>query len=101
MKEQLRYLSRRVTGIDLNGLTGLYGYFLLISHMWMEEGGIAGWLIPSEFMDVNYGNQIKQYLLDKVKLIHIHRFDPDEVQFNDALVSSTVVWLKKIKPPMG
>jgi hypothetical protein len=99
MKEQLRYLSRRVTGIDLNGLTGLYGYFLLISHMWMEEGGIAGWLIPSEFMDVNYGNQIKQYLLDKVKLIHIHRFDPDEVQFNDALVSSTVVWLKKIKPP--
>ncbi|ETR69363.1 MAG: hypothetical protein OMM_03972 [Candidatus Magnetoglobus multicellularis str. Araruama] len=35
-------------------------------------------------MDVNYGNQIKQYLLDKVKLLHIHRFDPDEVQFNDA-----------------
>jgi hypothetical protein len=42
-------------------------------------------LIPSEFMDVNYGAAVKRYLLNKVTLLHIHRFDPHDVQFGDAL----------------
>jgi len=67
----------------------------------MADGGLAGWLIPSEFMDVNYGKQVKQYLLQHVTLLHIHRFNPDDVQFGDALVSSAVVWFRKEKPPVG
>jgi hypothetical protein len=49
-------------------------------------------------MDVNYGKDIKHFLLNKVELLRIHRFDPNTVQFNDALVSSTVVWFKNKKP---
>ena len=59
---------------------------------------MAGWLVPSEFMDVNYGLSVKRYLLDKVTLLHIHRFDPNDVQFGDALVSSAVVWFRKESP---
>ncbi|MFN2493913.1 MAG: SAM-dependent DNA methyltransferase, partial [Pyrinomonadaceae bacterium] len=65
---------------------------------WMAEDGLAAWLIPSEFMDVNYGRAIKEYLLNKVTLLSIHRFDPSDVQFDDALVSSAVVWFKKSTP---
>ena len=54
----------------------------------MADDGLAAWLIPSEFMDVNYGRAIKEYLLNQVTLLRIHRFDPSDVQFNDALVSS-------------
>jgi hypothetical protein len=64
----------------------------------MQEGGIAGWLIPSEFMDVNYGREIKRYLLNEVTLLSIHRFDPNDAQFSDALVSSAVVFFKKSLP---
>jgi len=87
------------TGIDLSGLAGLYCYFMGLSHPWMAPGAIAGWLIPSEFMDVNYGKAIKQYLLSKVTLLHLHRFDPRDVQFADALVSSAVIWIKNESPP--
>lgn len=85
--------------MKISGLAGLYCHFLGLSHAWMSEGGIAGWLIPSEFMDVNYGQAVKQYLLDRVTLLHIHRFDPNDVQFADALVSSAVVWFKNEPPP--
>lgn len=98
-KQRLVKFCEERIGISINGLAGLYCYFLLLSHNWMEKNGFAGWLIPSEFMDVNYGKALKEYLLDKVKLLRIHRFDPDNVQFEDALVSSTVVWFKKVKPP--
>jgi len=85
--------------MKLSGLAGLYCHFLGLSHIWMADDGIAGWLIPSEFMDVNYGRSIKNYLLNKVTLLHIHRFDPKDSQFADALVSSAVVWFRKSIPP--
>jgi hypothetical protein len=33
-----------------------------------------------------------------VELFRIHRYDPNDVQFDDALVSSTVVWFRNRKP---
>lgn len=85
-------------GLSLSGLSGLYCYFLCLSREWMAHGGLAAWLIPSEFMDVNYGKAIKDFLLDKVSLLHIHRFAPEDVQFGDALVSSAIVWFKNETP---
>ena len=97
-KERLQLRTRQASGMHLNGLAGLYCHFLGLSHAWMSEGAIAGWLIPSEFMDVNYGSVVKQYLLERVTLLRIHRFAPDDMQFADALVSSVVVWLKNAVP---
>jgi adenine-specific DNA-methyltransferase len=97
-KARLRSATAAASGITMPGLAGLYCYFLGLSHAWMEPNGIAGWLIPSEFMDVNYGAAVKRYLLSKVELIRIHRFDPNELQFGDALVSSAVVWFRNRKP---
>ena len=100
-KQRLKPRTRDACGVEMNGLAGLYCYFLGLSHAWMADGGLAGWLIPSEFMDVNYGVSVKRYLLDKVTLLHIHRFDPNDVQFGDALVSSAVVWFRKEPPRKG
>lgn len=100
-KKRIQEASARACGVSFNGRAGLYCHFLGLSHAWMSEGGIAGWLIPSEFMDVNYGAAVKRYLLQNVTLLHIHRFDPHEVQFDDALVSSAVVWFRKAAPPKG
>ncbi|KAA3655503.1 MAG: SAM-dependent DNA methyltransferase [Chloroflexi bacterium] len=95
--ENKKYL-RQKTDYKLSGLSGLYAYFLLLAHDWLTNNGIGCWLIPSEWMDVNYGQQIKQYLTTQVKLLRIHRFATDMPQFEDALVSSTVVWYQKTAP---
>lgn len=96
-KDYIKRKTMQVSGVKLSGLAGLYCHFLLQSVQWMEEGAIAGWLIPSEFMDVNYGREIKNFLLNEVELFRIHRFSPDDAQFDDALVSSAVVWFRKKK----
>ena len=97
-KERLQGLTFKMTEVAVNGLAGLYVYFLLLATAWMEDGGIAAWLIPSEFMDVNYGAALKGFLVDRVTLIRAHRFDPDDVQFGDALVSSVVLVFRKTPP---
>jgi predicted RNA methylase len=98
-KVRLQSAARDAAGLALSGLSGLHCYFMALAHRWMSEDGVAGWLIPSEFMDVNYGRALKSYLLQEVTLLHIHRFDPNDVQFDDALVSSAVVWFRRTKPP--
>lgn len=98
-KERLQRLVLRLTGVEVNGLAGLYVYFFLLASFWMQDDGYAAWLIPSEFMDVNYGAALKKFLVEKITLIRVHRFDPDDVQFDDALVSSAVVVFKKSPPP--
>ena len=97
-KISLKRLGIQTTGIELSGLAGLYCYFLLAAHRWMARNGIACWLIPSEFMDVNYGGKIKEYLLDQVTLLRVHRFAPDDLQFADVLVSSSVIWVRNTEP---
>ncbi|MGQ0635977.1 MAG: Eco57I restriction-modification methylase domain-containing protein [Planctomycetaceae bacterium] len=97
-----RTLAARIEAdlqLTLSGLAGLYCYFLLLCDRWMATGGFAAWLVPSEFMSVNYGKAVKQYLKRHVTLLHIHRFAPQDVQFADALVSSAVVVFRKSPPP--
>jgi adenine-specific DNA-methyltransferase len=97
-KERLQALVSRMTKIEVSGLAGLYVYFILLATAWMEDGGYGAWLIPSEFMDVNYGSALKRYLTESVTLLRVHRFDPADVQFDDALVSSVAVVLHKSRP---
>jgi hypothetical protein len=100
-KVRLQMAVKHRLDIDVSGLSGLYCYFMLMSHAWMADDGVAAWLVPSEFMDVGYGQAIKHYLLKQVELLRIHRFDPADVQFEDALVSSCVVWLRNRQPMPG
>lgn len=97
-KNRLRQFVTLQTNYRLNGLTGLYCYFLLLTQKWMTPNGLAGWLIPSEFLEVKYGNEVKQFLLKNVTLLQIHRFNPQQTQFKDALVSSVVVWFRNVPP---
>ncbi len=100
-KQRLNGILSTRHGVSLSGLSGLYCYFLCLSKDWMANGALAAWLIPSEFMDVNYGRAVKDFLLNNVSILHIHRFLPSDVQFGDALVSSAVLFFKNQRPSEG
>jgi predicted RNA methylase len=97
-KERLGKKLLRVLGLKVSGLSGLYLYFFLLADNWLDKNAICAWLIPSEFMDVNYGIAVKRYLSKNVTLLQVHRFCPMDVQFDDALVSSAVVIFEKAVP---
>jgi len=97
-KKDLQSAVAFYTNFKMHGLSGLYTYFMILSQAWMSEGGVGAWLIPSEFMDVNYGQKVKQFLLKKVTLHQVHHCNPQEVQFDDALVSSAIVFFTNCPP---
>ena len=64
-KAGLRREAKEV-GIPVSWLEGLYCYFLLLAHRWLDRDGLGVWIIPAEFLDVNYGRAVKQYLATRV-----------------------------------
>jgi adenine-specific DNA-methyltransferase len=94
-KRRLREAVSAQCGLDVSGRCGLYGYFLLLAHQWLSENGAAAWLLPSEWMDVNYGRVLRKYLLENVRLHRLHLFPAEHLQFAGTLVTSTVVMFQR------
>jgi hypothetical protein len=74
---------------------------LLLAHRWLAPGAASVWIVPAEFLDVNYGQALKHYLAARVTLHRVHRFDPEDVQFANALVSSVVLAFVNAPAPPG
>jgi hypothetical protein len=98
LKQELQAIVYKNLGLKVSGLSGLYIYFVLLADALLAPNGIASWLIPSEFLYVNYGQPLREFLSKQVTLLNIHQFNPESVQFDDALVSSCVVTYRKARP---
>jgi hypothetical protein len=97
-KVKLQEKVQLLLNIQVSGLSGLYVYYLLLSDQLLKEGAIGSWLVPSEFLYTNYGKALREYLSQHVTLVRIHIFHSDDVQFDDALVSSCIVTYRKTTP---
>ncbi|MBK6538493.1 MAG: N-6 DNA methylase [Ignavibacteria bacterium] len=75
----------------LNGLTNLYTLFLLKSIYQLNENGRAAFIIPSEFLNSDFGKLIKSYLIKSKTLRHIAVINFKENVFNDALTTSAII----------
>lgn len=91
-------LSASFSGVTLSGLAGLHAYFLLAGMGMLKANGVGSWLIPSELFSVNYGAPIRRFLTHEISLERIHFFDPEDLQFEDALVTSCVAVVRKKHP---
>lgn len=83
--------------IDLSGFTNIYTLFLLKSIYQLNENGRASYLVPSEFLNSDYGKYVKEYLLNSNTLRHIIVFDFKQNIFNDVSTTSALILLAKDK----
>lgn len=77
--------------IKLNGFTNLYTLFLLKSIFQLKKGGRAAFIIPSEFLNSDYGKLVKKYLLQSKVLRHLFIIDFKENVFNEVLTTASIL----------
>lgn len=75
----------------LNGFTNLYTLFLLKSIHQLKNNGRCAYIIPSEFLNSDYGKLVKTYLIKSKTLRHIVVIDFEENVFNDALTTASII----------
>ncbi len=77
--------------IKLNGFTNLYTLFLLKSINQLKSNGRLAYIIPSEFLNSDYGKLVKSALIKNKVLRHIVVFDFEENVFDDALTTACIL----------
>ncbi len=86
---------RSTLNLKLSGFTNIYTLFLLKSIYQLNKKGRAAFIIPSEFLNSDYGIHIKDYLLKSDALRHIIIFDFKENVFEDVLTTSAIIMMAK------
>ena len=89
-KNILKEIERNLK-CKLNGFTNLYTLFLLKSIHQLSQNGRCAYIIPSEFLNSDYGKLVKSYLLKSKTLRHIIVIDFEENVFDDALTTASII----------
>lgn len=89
-KKIIKEIENRLQ-IILNGFTNLYTLFFLKSIYQLENNGRLAYIIPSEFLNSDYGKLVKLSLIKSKILRHIIVFNFDENVFEDALTTACII----------
>lgn len=91
-KQILKEVENRLN-FKFNGFTNLYTLFLLKSIFQLNKNGRAAYIIPSEFLNSDYGKLVKEYLLNTNVLRHLFVIDFKENVFDDAMTTASILLL--------
>ena len=77
--------------------TNIYCWFLIKSMNLLADGGKLAFIVPSEFLNANYGEKIKEYLINSGIVLHIINIHFEENVFDNALTTSSIILAEKTK----
>jgi adenine-specific DNA-methyltransferase len=93
-----RYFEERL-GTPLDRLTNLYALFMLKIWEDLAPGGRAAIILPAEFLNANFGAEIKERLVRAIRPTALVVFAPSLNLFKNALTTSAIVFLDKARSP--
>ncbi len=86
----IRHVEERA-GVKLTGFTNLYALFIIKALHQLRPEGRAAFIVPSEFLNSDYGVAVKKYLLDSGMLRHVVVVHFEEAVFADALTTACIL----------
>lgn len=89
-----RYFEERLD-TPLDRLTNLYALFLLKIWEDLAPGGRAAVILPAEFLNANFGEEIKERMVQVMRPAALLVFAPSLNLFAEALTTSAIVFLDK------
>jgi adenine-specific DNA-methyltransferase len=86
-------------GTPLDRLTNIYALFLLKIWEDLAPHGRAAVILPAEFLNANFGEEIKERILRAIRPVAIMVFAPSVALFEEALTTSAIVLFEKARSP--
>ncbi|ELK55773.1 type i restriction-modification system methyltransferase subunit [Haloferax sp. BAB-2207] len=99
VKAQANRVVSGETGINFHGKSPLYVYFLAHAAQFVADGGRLAFIIPSGFMETEFGVPFKQYLLDRFRVEAIVQLDEDDNTFRGVRTTTSLLFLEYEQAP--
>lgn len=82
--------SARAFALEASRLAGLHVHFFLATALLGRRGDCGAFITAGEWLDVNYGNLVRQLLLGPLGGDSIHVIEPTALPFADADATATI-----------
>lgn len=95
-KSRIKEIAQAESGLSLSGHSPMYLFFFVHAAQFLAPGGKMAFLTPSEFLETNYGEPLKQFLLDEfhIRALILHN-NQDSLIFDGAKTTSCITLLEK------
>lgn len=93
-----RHYSARF-GSKVSSLSGSYVYFFLEALLRLNDGGRLVFITPTEFLDVRYGQAVKEALLSRCQIDEILVLEMDDLAFEGVLTTSAITIATRRESP--
>ena len=99
IKERKTYIEDFKTRykINISGYSNQCTYFLIKSIHELAKNGKCCYIVPYEFLNTGYGEEIKKFLLKKKVVKAILKFDSNIKLFEDATTTSCILFIENKK----
>lgn len=99
-KDELVNQVRTRVGIEVSRAANLYVFFLIKAVHQLADGGRAAFILPYEFLNADYGQVVKQYLLDEGVLRKVLILG-DGIRPFDKVITTTCILCLERNPPVS
>jgi adenine-specific DNA-methyltransferase len=82
--------TARQRGLNASGLAGLHVHFFLAVAAQGAAGDLGAFITSAEWLDVNYGQLVRQLLLDGLGGTSLHVLEPESAPFADATTTGAI-----------
>jgi adenine-specific DNA-methyltransferase len=94
-KSRVNDIAETDSAMSLSKTAPMYMYFYIHAAEFLQEGGRMAFVTPSEFLETNYGEQLKEFLLNNFRIQGLLLYDQETSIFNEARTTSCVSFLEK------
>lgn len=94
-KDVLLNIFKERLGMKLSGFTNIYTLFILKSIWQLRNGGRAAYIVPSEFLNSDYGKNVKKYIKKSKTLRFVIIIDFNLSVFEDVTTTSSILLFAK------
>ncbi|MDX1615077.1 MAG: N-6 DNA methylase [Candidatus Promineifilaceae bacterium] len=86
--------THQIQAAALGRRAGLHAYFFVHSTAFLRQGGRLGFVVSNSWLDVAYGQRLKQYLLEHYKILALIESNVER-WFSQAKVNTCVIVLER------
>lgn len=97
-KDWVNTVTSNEANIELSSLSPMYVYFYIHASEFLNQGGKLSYITPTEFLENNYGEGLKQFLLDNYTLDAFVIYNGDDSLFDEAMTTSCISFMQKVSP---
>ena len=93
--ENMHDLTSKLVGTKISRSANSYVLFVMKACHYLNDGGRGAFIIPSEWVNANFGHNFKKYLMEVAGLSEILYFTNCSSIFDDALTTASILLVEK------